>query len=74
MEEKILHCPWCGACLEKGKLHGSTYAFVKDGAELKWPNPFKSLSENESGIYIRNWTELPVAYACRNCRKIIQPY
>ena len=74
MKEKVFTCPWCSFPLEKGVFHGSSYAFVKDGMEIKWPNVFKSLSENESGVYIRNWATLPVAYACRQCRKIILPY
>ena len=72
--EKVFICPWCGATLEKGKFHGSTYAFVKDGMEMKWAKRLASVSENETGVYIRNWVGLPVAYACRQCRKIIHPY
>ena len=74
MEEKVFRCPWCGDNLEKGKFYGSSYAFVKDGEECRFPVPLKALAEDKSGIYIRNWTESPVAYACRTCRKIIHPY
>ena len=74
MEEKTYRCPWCGDVLEKGRFSGSSYAFIKDGEEYHWARPLKGMTEDKSGIYIRNWTELPVAYACRTCRKIILPY
>lgn len=74
MEVKVFTCPWCGAELEKGTFGGARYAFMKDGEEIPYPNPFKPLIENESGIYIHNWSGKPVAYACRQCRKIILPY
>lgn len=74
MEEKTYRCPWCGDVLEKGQFRAPSYAFLKDGGKLRYPVPLKGLFVDSDGIYIRNWTEVATAYACRTCRKIILPY
>ena len=75
MAEKTYTCPWCGDILQKGQFHsGGSFDCVKSGEDFYFPITAKELITNESGIYVRTFGEVPVAYACRTCRKIVLPF
>lgn len=75
MDEAKKQCPYCGAAMEKGRFTGSG-GFLPDGEKY----PYTLFSWKKRRVIRLPYGELfgekdfLVAYACRQCKKIIIEY
>lgn len=78
--DAVIRCVWCGGEMERGYLCGHFGVHFRP-ADSSYPGLYtkKQLEKHRCISLIPNFDEgwfsdAPIAYVCRTCKKIVVPY